>query len=452
MPKKDETKSAEFNFLQNAMRGKSPFVLAPEALDRLLKEAGVVRETVAKAITAKDGQHASVDTRHMDWLINMPDFVPAARKDPPQNRWAELHTRSRSLVTDVKAETAFIYTLADNINGTCKCRDHWMAYLKANRPTADILSDPAAYFRWGIDAHNAVNARIKKKVWTYEEADLVVPYSVFAASAGAGMGDAVVAMYAASGLAKAINRPVNLHTRHGTWLARASFPGVTVRPQIERGIDFSGGWHGPYGYYNSAKLAPSRVWAYCVNIAAGYALPPFGPVRPNINRTPGPTVLPPGPYALFAPFTSNWPVREWQIEKWQELAKRLVADGLRIVVIDSSREDAKFGKLLSGMPPVSLYYGRPSTEVQDLILGAAVVVGNDSGIVHMGGLLGVPTVAVHAGSYQHKFLFDAAPSVTSVTADPRPPRATDFKALASVTVDRVYAAVKAAITPAATVQ
>lgn len=77
-------------------------------------------------------------------------------------------------------------------------------------------------------------------------------------------------------------------------------------------------------------------------------------------------------------------------------------------------------------------------EIVDLILGAAVMIANDSGMAHPGGLLGVPTIAVHVGGLPNDYLFTMAPSVHSVITEGPLWRAdANYGALASITADRV---------------
>ena len=54
----------------------------------------------------------------------------------------------------------------------------------------------------------------------------------------------------------------------------------------------------------------------------------------------------------------------------------------------------------------------PPEWMMDAMLGAACVIGNDSGMAHLAGLLGVPTVSIHA-HLTPRFLF-AQTSITSV--------------------------------------
>jgi ADP-heptose:LPS heptosyltransferase len=119
-------------------------------------------------------------------------------------------------------------------------------------------------------------------------------------------------------------------------------------------------------------------------------------------------------YAVIAPFAA-YDSRNWPQEKWRELAVKLNDAGIVPIIIAMDRHRERTEKAFTGCD-VMLCVGHPADAVLDLICHAFIVIGNDSGIAHIGGLMGSPTVAVHAGTFSHSFLYDFAPSVTSVTA------------------------------------
>lgn len=122
--------------------------------------------------------------------------------------------------------------------------------------------------------------------------------------------------------------------------------------------------------------------------------------------------------------------------RWVELAESL-APSVSVVVIGSGRDDAR---LRAGFPAgVQIHCGEPPDWVCQLLLGSECVVGNDSGIAHLCGLLEVPCIAVHAGTLPHEFLFDMAPSVRSVVGDGVKQRSDHSPGLlASITPASVY--------------
>lgn len=264
----------------------------------------------------------------------------------------------------------------------------------------------------------------------------MTPIVMHLTGGGGGIGDTVVALYAACGMAQATGREVVYYARYRQWIDRASFPGVEIRDHQEIGVDASGGWEGPHGYHAATRTARSRLWAYCTNLANAYRLPPFEGVRPHL---PPPPVTSGQPYAVLAPFTSAWPAREWPAWKWTAVAHNLAARGIRPVGV-GTREQRH--RLAATLPGHECHYGTTADQVLDIMQGAMVVVANDSGLAHVGGLLDVPTVAVHAGSLPHAYLFERGNSISSVTSGLRLPRAdANADALGTITPARVVAGV-----------
>lgn len=86
-----------------------------------------------------------------------------------------------------------------------------------------------------------------------------------------GLGDAICGLYAVCGLADATGKHVVYHSHSAEFLKRAKHPNVTVVP-IEfgaRGPDMNDGM---IGYYRQVAKAPSRVSAYCENLANALTL------------------------------------------------------------------------------------------------------------------------------------------------------------------------------------
>jgi hypothetical protein len=76
--------------------------------------------------------------------------------------WAELHSRPAAYQGDQAAELAWLDTFAGRV--PCgECRRHWREMVAKIPPD---LSAAAAYWQWTVDAHNAVNVRLGKPMWT----------------------------------------------------------------------------------------------------------------------------------------------------------------------------------------------------------------------------------------------------------------------------------------------
>lgn len=145
-------------------------------------------------------------------------------------------------------------------------------------------------------------------------------------------------------------------------------------------------------------------------------------------------------YVVLAPFCC-YDSRDWPANHWAELARRLADKGIGVEVVGSTRQKRQLERTF-GPTTARWHYGQSPQYVTDLIRKSACVVANDSGIAHLGGLMGVPTVSVHGGSLPHDFLFQCSPSVSSVTANQATGRSDHAPHLLhSITVDRVLAEV-----------
>jgi len=79
--------------------------------------------------------------------------------------WKELHTRA--LKFKGVNDTIFLLNFARRIpryTKGCKCKEFWSKWIKDNPP------DYKNYFDWTVKAHNAVNKKLGKTVYSVEEA------------------------------------------------------------------------------------------------------------------------------------------------------------------------------------------------------------------------------------------------------------------------------------------
>lgn len=87
-----------------------------------------------------------------------------------------------------------------------------------------------------------------------------------------------------------------------------------------------------------------------------------------------------------SPFSSS-PKRDWRIESWLTLVRLLQESGHRVVLVHSTAERTaafKCEKLI----------GVSAERLTGALLHCSAVVANDSGIAHLGGILGRPTIVV----------------------------------------------------------
>lgn len=111
------------------------------------------------------------------------------------------------------------------------------------------------------------------------------------------------------------------------------------------------------------------------------------------------------PQIIIAPF-SNSDIRDWPPSRYSELIGILVSrwpETLQIRVIGTRTQRARAATIVRPFSAVRVLNecGRlPWSAVLDLLRNAACVIGNNSGIAHVAGYLGAPTVCVFGGSHQ----------------------------------------------------
>jgi heptosyltransferase-1 len=119
--------------------------------------------------------------------------------------------------------------------------------------------------------------------------------------------------------------------------------------------------------------------------------------------------LPKGDYAVLLTATSRVD-KEWPEGDWQALGMALIATGLRCVLPGgSSTERERAGRLATTLGRAVAAPAMNLTELSGLLAGATLVVGVDTGLVHLGAALGRPTLALYCGS---------DPTLTGVLAGP----------------------------------
>jgi lipopolysaccharide heptosyltransferase I len=93
------------------------------------------------------------------------------------------------------------------------------------------------------------------------------------------------------------------------------------------------------------------------------------------------------------------PRKLWPEANWIALGRALAACGLDLVLPwGAEPERARSKRLAAALPRAHIPERAPLDEVAALIAGATLVVGVDTGLLHLAAALGVPLVAVFAGS------------------------------------------------------
>ena len=231
-----------------------------------------------------------------------------------------------------------------------------------------------------------------------------------------GIGDAVTGFYAACEMAERNGRAVVYHTRFPQWLARVSHPAVTITnqkppkgtPDVD--VDYAEqlryardkvAWYGQWGGRKAGlPAAPTGT------------SPRRGPAAYGLDRRIHLLRLDFPRYVLLAPFAA-WEARNWPQAHWRRLAWLLDQAGY-VPVAMGTQENAE--RMQQTFDKSNAYWALDHAPdwVMDAMLGADAVIGLDSGMVHVAGLLRVPTVCLHA-HLPPKFLLSYAPTVRSLS-------------------------------------
>lgn len=127
---------------------------------------------------------------------------------------------------------------------------------------------------------------------------------------------------------------------------------------------------------------------------------------PAIPQAPGKRTnwLPQQPYAVLVP-TASWIGRVWPIARLIDIAHRLAAHGLRIVVVGGPADRERASGLMEAMPDEAVDLVGKTTlgELAEVLRGATVVVSNETSSVHIGAAVGVPVVCVLGGGHFGRF-------------------------------------------------
>jgi heptosyltransferase-1 len=87
--------------------------------------------------------------------------------------------------------------------------------------------------------------------------------------------------------------------------------------------------------------------------------------------------------------------KQWAIENWIALGLTLERDGFDPILLSGTPEEtARSQRIATALSRARVHPPQPLLEIGQLIAGAALVVGVDTGFMHMAAALGVPLVAI----------------------------------------------------------
>lgn len=163
----------------------------------------------------------------------------------------------------------------------------------------------------------------------------------------------------------------------------------------------------PHGWrraWRSARTPEHRVVHFSRVIGLDAPAAPYLYLHPRHVEAAARLIPDGGPVLALGP-TANWPGKEWPIERFIELARRLTAPGApladaRIAVIGAPNERKAAAPLLAA------FAGPRLIDLMDTALmpafaclkRARLYVGNDSGLMHMAAASGAPTLGLFGPS------------------------------------------------------
>ena len=106
------------------------------------------------------------------------------------------------------------------------------------------------------------------------------------------------------------------------------------------------------------------------------------------------------PVIALAPGAQYGPAKQWPVERFASLARRLVRDGQRVWLMGSTRDEAIAHRIAEACDgrAVNLCGKTQLQDAIDLMSCARCVVSNDSGLMHIAAALERPLVAVYGSS------------------------------------------------------
>ncbi len=114
--------------------------------------------------------------------------------------------------------------------------------------------------------------------------------------------------------------------------------------------------------------------------------------------------VPDGPPVLALGPTANWPGKEWPVDRFVELARRLTGAGAplagaRLMVLGAPHERPRAEALFDAFPgAIDLCSGAGLLESAACLARARLYIGNDSGLMHIAAASGVPTLGLFGPS------------------------------------------------------
>lgn len=187
--------------------------------------------------------------------------------------------------------------------------------------------------------------------------------------------------------------------------------GLTAATYFDKIVDMRGSPitaaipHGWRRSWRSVRTPEHRVMHFSRLIGLDTPAAPFLYVHPR-HTAAAATLLPPGGPILALGPTANWRGKEWPVERFIDLARRLTGPGgplagARIAVFGAPNERPAAEPLLAALAGPGLIDLAGKTELMTAfacLARARIYIGNDSGLMHMAAASGAPTLGLFGPS------------------------------------------------------
>ena len=201
-----------------------------------------------------------------------------------------------------------------------------------------------------------------------------------------GIGDIICSLYAVQGLAaKKTGSQINLYLRqHFGWAYLADIPGLQIHQYDEKNppvnaillYDANEDPHKFIKHTNSPKQY------YSQRLGVTPQIPKLQNHITSSSRIFGEK------YIVFSPFASRIN-RTWEIQNWRLLAQKFQEIGYKVIALDSPHENKRCKPI-----GVEYFWGQTAEWTAQVCQHAEMIIGNDSGIAHLGGWLGKKTLVL----------------------------------------------------------
>ena len=156
-----------------------------------------------------------------------------------------------------------------------------------------------------------------------------------------------------------------------------------------------------------------------------------------------------GPYAVIFP-GAGWQTKEWDVDRYAQLARLLIEEGIYVVVSGGppdAEKGEKIKKLVNSEKLLNIVGRTDVPDIFALVRGALFCVGGDTGPLHIAAAVGTPTVSLFGpSSWERAHPYGDLNTVVKTTAPCSPcfkrkcPKT--FICMDRITIDDVFEACK----------